>query len=617
MNQLPLGARVYATALALTALSLTIGLLAVREPLNRTDNVLAILCSGLITIVSLRPLPLSFKWKLVLDTSVLVAAVLLFPVGVAMLIAATGTLLAHAIRRDDWVQASFNASQTALEVAAGALLLNAANVGLHRETFGGFSMVMVILLAGAAMYLVTNLAVATMVALQSGFSPPVVWARVIRQTDRGEIFGQFAQIGLGAVAAVAVTAAPWTLPLVLAPAAAVYVILARHVRLRWEAEAALHAIDETVTRMERVGRLGRWEWDLTTGAHIWSDETRRILDAPSDSPPPTFATFLQAVHPEDRTAVDRAIHTALADGTAFSIDHRIRLSDDQERSVHHEGAVVWDKKGRKIRMAATIQDVSEQKALEAQVEDISERHRAAVDLADARGLLGASRELERLRLARELHDGPVQDLLAISHQLAGYNRVMPAADGAAPPALGPDAVRSEVLAVVRQLRGMICELRPPGLRELGLGAALEGYVADLRAQDGQSLPSIFLEVDELPVDLHEPISLALFRIAQEAIRNAIRHADASSVCIGLRREGTGIVLEVRDDGRGFAMPARLTEFARSGHFGLVGLAERVDQVHGEMTIQSLVGAGTRVVVRLPLPTTHRTENWADLNSAAH
>jgi len=371
MNQLPFGAQVYTTLVTLTALSLTIVLLALGGPQGRTDVVLAAVCTGLIAVATLRPLPLSFKQKLVLDTSVLVFAILLFPTGVAMLVAATGTLLAHAKRLDNWIEASFNASQLALGVATGELVLHAVGFGHHRNQFDRPMTAGVPLVAGAVMLIVTNLAVATMVALESGISPLDVWSREFRRIDQGEIFGQFVQIGLGFAAAVAVTAAPWTLPLVLLPAAAVWVILERHVRLHWEADVALQAIDASLTRMERVGRLGRWEWDLTTGVYVWSDETRRILDTQNDSHPPTFATFLKSVHPADRAAVNRAIHTALSDGAPFTVDHRIRMSDGQERSVHQEGSVVRDEAGRKIRVVGTVQDVSERKLLEAQVEDIS------------------------------------------------------------------------------------------------------------------------------------------------------------------------------------------------------------------------------------------------------
>jgi signal transduction histidine kinase len=598
MTQLPLSARIYATAITLAALGLTIRLLARAGSPSPRDGVLALAGCGLIVVATYRPLPLSFKRKLVLDTSVLVAAVLLLPAGVAVLVGVTGTLLVHAIRHDDWLQAVFNASQVALATAAAAFVLRAAGVGLRDGALDRPAAEVAILVAGVAMYAVGNAVVATIVALESGMSPVDVWRRVVRQADGGEVLGHLAQVGLGAAVAVAIAVAPWSLPLALLPAVAVSVLLGRHLRMRWEAEAALRASAADLTRVERVGRLGRWEWDLTTGVHVWSAEAHRLLGTPAGGSPPTFATLLAAVHPADRSAVDRAVHAALAAGTVFRLDHRVRLPDGAERTVHQEGAPVWDEAGRKVRLVGTLQDVTEQRTLEARVEEIAERHRAATDVADARGRLGASRELERLRLARELHDGPLQDLIAISYELAGSERAT--GNGPAATVLAPGVMRRQVLAVVGQLRGVIGELRPPGLLELGLVAALEGYVASLRRHGDPSLPAIVLAADDPWVGLPEPVALALFRIAQEAVRNAIRHADARTVCIRLRHEGGDVALEVEDDGRGFAMPARLNDLTRAGHFGLVGLAERVDQACGTLAIRSSIGAGTRIAVRLPL-----------------
>ncbi len=600
MNQLPLSARIYATAIVLAAFGvMTSGC---SRGSNRCDPIgsraLHSPCSGLIVVATLRPLPLSFKRKLVLDTGVLVAAVLLLPAGVAVLVGATGTLLVHAVRRDDWIQAVFNASQVALVTAAAAFVLRAAGVGLRDGAFDRPAAEVAILVAGVAMYVVSNVVVATMVALQSGMSPVDVWLRVARQVDGGEVLGHLAQVGLGAIVAISLTVTPWSLPLALLPAVAVYVLVGRYVRARWEAEAALQASAANLTEIERVGRVGRWEWDLTTGIHVWSDEARRILGRPPGASPPTFATLLEAVHPADRSVVDRAIHAALSEGTAFSVDHRVRLPDGAERTVHQEGAPDWDDAGRKIRLVGTVRDITERTTLEAQVEDIAERHRAAADLADARGQLGASRELERLRLARELHDGPLQDLIAVSYQLAISARSTE--DGPTATVLEPDVVRQEVLAVVRQLRSVIGELRPPGLEELGLAAALEGYAANLRQQGGPSLPAIVLDADGPLVGMPEPLALSLFRVAQEAIRNAIRHADARSICIRLRHDGRSVDLEVSDDGRGFAVPPRLNDLTRTGHYGLVGLAERVDHARGTLAIRSSIGAGTRIAVRLPL-----------------
>ena len=121
MNQLPLGARVYATGITLAALSLTIGLLAVGEPPSRTDTLLAVVCTGLIAATTLGPLPLSFKRKLVLDTSVLVAAVLLFPAGVAMLIAAR-RVLPVALHTPSEVKAAITGYGRADKAQVGAMV---------------------------------------------------------------------------------------------------------------------------------------------------------------------------------------------------------------------------------------------------------------------------------------------------------------------------------------------------------------------------------------------------------------------------------------------------------------------------------------------------------------
>src|SRR5215204_3751686 len=205
MNQLPLSARIYATAIVLAALGLTIRLLARVGSPRPADVVLALAGCALIVVATLRPLPLSFKRKLVLDTSVLIAVVLLLPAGVAVLVGAAGTLLVHAVRHDDWIQAVFNASQVALVTAAAAFVLRAAGVGLRDGALDRPAAEVAILVAGVAMYVVSNVVVATMVALQSGMSPVDVWLRVARQVDGGEVLGHLAQVGLGAVVAIWLT----------------------------------------------------------------------------------------------------------------------------------------------------------------------------------------------------------------------------------------------------------------------------------------------------------------------------------------------------------------------------------------------------------------------------
>ncbi len=262
-----------------------------------------------------------------------------------------------------------------------------------------------------------------------------------------------------------------------------------------------------------------------------------------------------------------------------------------------------DEAGNKCGLVGTSQDITdltELKTVEAHVERMAERERTAADLAESRSHLVASWETETLRLARDLHDGPVQNLLAISYQLARLRQSVhsdPPADESASPLT---TLRRDVLAVVDELRGLISELRPPDLAEFGLPIALNGYVDWLLRTAGEHRPDIVLDLDAASVHVPQPLALTLFRVAQEALRNALRHGAACQVVVALRRHADEVVLQVSDDGRGFEVPPRLSAFVASGHFGLVGMAERVSQAGGALTIKSSPTTGTTLRVRLPL-----------------
>jgi len=157
-----------------------------------------------------------------------------------------------------------------------------------------------------------------------------------------------------------------------------------------------------------------------------------------------------------------------------------------------------------------------------------------------------------------------------------------------------------LLNVVTQLRGLIGELRPAGLEEFGLATALEGYVARLQREGGPDMPDIHLELPEHDMQLPKSVALCLFRVAQEALRNALKHANARHISLYLCSSMSEVMLRVSDDGCGFQVPVSLGQLAHADHFGLVGMAERVEWIGGELTIRSQPSAGTDVTVRVPL-----------------
>jgi len=214
------------------------------------------------------------------------------------------------------------------------------------------------------------------------------------------------------------------------------------------------------------------------------------------------------------------------------------------------------------------------------------------DLAQAQYKLLRSREEERARLARDLHDEPIQTLVGLNLQLG----LLEAPARADDPPLGESlrVMRAEVRQVLGELRQLCAQLRPPMLDTVGLGAALRALAEQSPARDC-TIKLDFAPDEELQ-SLPEEVAVDLYRIAQEALVNVARHAGARQAAIRLAWEDARLVLEVRDDGRGFVAPRALGRLTRQGHFGLVGMRERVELIGGRFALESSPGRGTTVRV---------------------
>jgi two-component system NarL family sensor kinase len=193
-------------------------------------------------------------------------------------------------------------------------------------------------------------------------------------------------------------------------------------------------------------------------------------------------------------------------------------------------------------------------------------------------------DVERRRIARDLHDGVVQDLAAVSYSISA------AAEGAPVPL---DAELREAAAEtrqgIRQLRTLLVEIYPPELHRAGLSAALADL---LTASEARGIETT-LEVDP-EVELGREAEALLFRVAQEALRNVIKHAGATHVGVSVGRKNGGVQLLVSDNGRGFD-PERLNGDA---HFGLRMLTDLVRDSGGKLEIDSKLGTGSRVSVEV-------------------
>ena len=205
------------------------------------------------------------------------------------------------------------------------------------------------------------------------------------------------------------------------------------------------------------------------------------------------------------------------------------------------------------------------------------------DVVASRRRLADARETERLRIARDIHDGPVQDLHAVRLRL---DRVA-TTDDMAP-------VSAAVLAVIDGLRTISENLRPPALTSMGVQAAIESFLGQIEAAH----PALHLDFEATgpPPRLSESAALAIFRVVQEAVNNAARHAAPSSISVLAETTATTAQVTVTDDGSGFDVSAG---YAADRHYGLVGMTERAESVGGHVEITSQAGAGTRVTVSVP------------------
>ncbi len=231
-------------------------------------------------------------------------------------------------------------------------------------------------------------------------------------------------------------------------------------------------------------------------------------------------------------------------------------------------------------------------ALAEMVERLEGYQAGVIDYLDA---VTKGQEAERARLARELHDGPVQSLIALSQRAEMANHSIARGDhDKAREVL--DQLRASEIDIVNNLRRMIGALRPTYLEDLGFVPALEMLV---RAADARTPADVRLVKGDTLRRLCTDVELAAYRIAQEGLTNAIRHAHASHITVAIRCDDHGLNLTIADDGVGFTVETRLDKYATSGHFGLMGLQERARQLAGTMHIRSALGEGTSLEIRLP------------------
>ncbi len=244
----------------------------------------------------------------------------------------------------------------------------------------------------------------------------------------------------------------------------------------------------------------------------------------------------------------------------------------------------------------SVGGISEVRHLQMELADMARKVQAAQEsLHDYIGAITSAQEEERMRLARELHDDTIQAVIALKQ------RVGLALKAVRDPGARQPLAELEALAegTIENLRRLTRALRPIYLEDLGLVTALE-----MLARETSQANHLEVEFNQSGTERRLPreVELALYRIAQEALNNVVHHSQANRAALNIAFEKE-IKLEVSDNGIGFEVPKSPTAFAPGGHFGLLGMRERAELIGARLNVQSDAGRGTRLSLRLAIPST--------------
>jgi len=365
------------------------------------------------------------------------------------------------------------------------------------------------------------------------------------------------------------------------PAGKVVRIVGTHLDLteRRQAEAALRENEERLKLAFAGAQEGVWDWNLETGAVVYSSRWKEMLGYGDDEIVSHISAWERLLHPDDLDQAKRLHEHVKAGGDTYEGEFRLRHKEGHYVEVLSRGYPVRRTPGGPVvRIVGTHFDLTARKRAEA------ERARS-----EFLGRLVFAQEDERRRIAREMHDQFGEQLTALALRI----RMLKDACGHLEPHRAlVDAIEQIAERLDHDVDQLVWQLRPTALDDLGLRAALANYVQDWSARVGiaATLHSSGLLDDRLPPDTET----ALYRIAQEALTNVAKHANASNVEIILERRGSNVLLVVEDDGKGFE-----TGSERSGHgFGLLGMRERAALVGATLEIESSPGAGTTIFLRM-------------------
>ena len=364
---------------------------------------------------------------------------------------------------------------------------------------------------------------------------------------------------------------------------------------RKRVEEKLKKSESLLKEAQHVASIGHWELDTAIGTPTWSEEIFHIFGLDPAQGEPSFKAHENIVHFDDWHILNNAVTKASTEGIPFDIEFRLLRPDKSIRWMNAKGYATRNSEGRIVRLFGTAQDITERKRAEKERDQLFEQVYASRErLRNLSRRLVEVQEVERRELVRKLHDEVGQSLTALSINLNIVHNQLPP-ETATKMATRIDDSLKLVEETVERIRDVMAELRPPVLDDYGVSATLHWYGKQFSERTG--IPTV-LKVEELKPRLPLPAETALFRIAQEALTNVAKHAQAKNVTVGLKEFDKVIYLTIADDGVGFDPTAHHQPGARP-EWGLINMRERAQAIGGQLSVETASGKGTQIIVEVP------------------
>lgn len=375
-----------------------------------------------------------------------------------------------------------------------------------------------------------------------------------------------------------------SLQLFLLSTATPFMVLAALVEERKRDREALLENEQRLRLAVRGGRMYAFEWDVATDVIVRSGECARIFNWMHDPTRDTGRQFAARVHPDDRESYGAAEAGLSVANPTYQINFRMLRPDGSVIWLEDTGHASFDDQGRLLRTIGMVADVTERKLTEEALSSVSRR-------------LIAAQEQERTRIARELHDDLSQRMALLQ---IGVEQLARDTTELAPQTRRQlRNIAKTSTEISSSIHNLSHQLHPYKLDSLGLVASLGGFCHEFSLQHNLQVQFIHRDI---PGQIPKDAALCLFRIAQEALRNVVKHSGSTQATVELSGHGDRIDLCISDPGAGFSLRYARPEVG----LGLISMRERVRLVKGHLSVESEPSHGTRILVRVPLSATGTT-----------